>query len=68
MMLESTLADAFSSTMDLDDLDIALRHIHLPKLVEAGCIAWDRHTGTIGPGKTYDIFDRALQSIEQSMR
>ena len=38
----------------LTEVRTALYHVHLPKLVEAGYIAWDRDTHTIRRGPNVD--------------
>ena len=38
----------------LTEMRTALYHVHLPKLTEADCIAWDRDTHTIRRGSTFD--------------
>lgn len=42
----------------------AVRHIHLPKLAEAGYVDWDRDTGAITKGPRYDEVEPLLELIE----
>lgn len=41
-----------------------VRHVHLPKLAEAGYIEWDRDTGEIGRGPRFDEVEPLLDLIE----
>jgi hypothetical protein len=36
------------------DLDIEMRHVHLPKLERAGIVVWDRKAETVEPGPHFE--------------
>ena len=42
------------SAADAEQLQIALRHVHLPKLEQRGFITWDRRRGAISKGPDWD--------------
>jgi hypothetical protein len=54
----------FRGPGDEDDVEEELLHHHLPKLVEAGYIEWDRETGEISKGPRYDEIEPLLALIE----
>ncbi|WP_254278722.1 hypothetical protein [Haloarcula marina] len=42
---------------------IALHHVDLPKLADAGAINWDRHDGVVYPGPEFEGFAELLRRI-----
>lgn len=53
-----------------DDVEVALRHIHLPKLADAGVVAFDEDTGTIELVETngHDQFIAEAARLEEYAR
>ena len=51
-------------TKEPETLEIQLIHNHLPKLVDAGYIQWDRDTGEISKGPRFDEIEPLLALIE----
>ena len=41
------------SVDDVSPAEVALRHVHLPKLAEADLIDWDREAGTVSRGPRF---------------
>lgn len=46
------------------DVEVELRHTHLPKLEQAGYIEWDRDTGAISKGPNFDEIKPVLELLE----
>lgn len=44
-------------------LALELHHRHLPKLVDAGVVEWDRDAGTVTRGPTFEAFEPALRLV-----
>ncbi|MGM0718738.1 MAG: DUF7344 domain-containing protein [Halobacteriota archaeon] len=51
-------------TKEPETLEIQLTHNHLPKLVDAGYIQWDRDTGEISKGPRFNEIEPLLELIE----
>lgn len=47
-----------------DEVDLQLCHSHLPQMVEAGYIEWDRETSEIEPGPCFDQIKPLLDLVE----
>lgn len=45
------------------DIDIALRHNHLPKLEDAGLIEWDPDAGTVSRGPQFEEVEPLLRLL-----
>ena len=43
--------------------DLRLRHVHLPKLVDAGYVRWNEDTGTVRPGPNVDEIEPVLRLL-----
>lgn len=50
---------------DPETANVSLKHAHLPKLADAGYIAWDPETGTIERGPAFDEIAPLLDSIRE---
>lgn len=50
---------------DREPTRIALYHTHLPKLVDAGVIEFDRESGTVAPGPRLGLVSRSLNAVEE---
>jgi hypothetical protein len=46
-----------------EEVEVALIHSHLPKLEQAGYIAWDRESGEISKGPNWDEIAPLLQLL-----
>lgn len=57
-------ADVMTRDGDAEEVELELRHTHLPKLEEAGHIEWDRDTGAITKGSRFDEIEPLLDLIE----
>ena len=58
------LDDVIIDTTDLEPLIVAMRHTHLPKLEEAGFIAWDQEQGTVSKGPEFEAIRPVLELLE----
>lgn len=56
--------DVITQGSQPNDIEVRLRHAHLPKLVDAGYIAWDHETGVIMPGHRFDEIQPLLELID----
>lgn len=66
------LPDAAASrhqSKDADRLALELRHLHLPKLVEAGFVRWDEDRSRVRPGPRFQeveyLLGKILDSVEE---
>ena len=53
------------SAEEIRTIHLALYHNHLPRLDEADVLEYDRHQGTIRPGKNFDTLSRYLEGVTQ---
>ena len=56
-LLEDTTADPvdlLDAESDRQTARVRLRHVHLPKLEQAGYVEWDRETTTVSRGENFD--------------
>lgn len=60
-MHESAVVAANGSGRDLDVLQTELRHVHLPKLITAGYVDYDKLTGVVTKGSNFDEIEPLLQ-------
>ena len=54
----------FQGSDALESADIALYHVHLPKLEAAGYIEWNRETREVMKGPQYDEIETFLTLVE----
>ncbi|MHC3437489.1 DUF7344 domain-containing protein [Natrialbaceae archaeon A-gly3] len=56
--------DVIIETGDLESLMIHMRHMHLPKLEEAGFIEWDQERNTVEKGPQFEEIRPLLELME----
>lgn len=47
-----------------DDSALMLKHVHLPKLEEAGYVEWDRRSGGLSKGPRFDEIEPLLDLMK----
>ncbi|APX96902.1 DUF7344 domain-containing protein [Natronorubrum daqingense] len=57
----TALTDRVVGPLDLTDVQTKLRHVHLPKLADAGLLEYDLVAERISPN--YELLDGALDSL-----
>lgn len=59
----SSVQDSPSSDRPVQQLDMELRHVHLPKLEEEGVIEWEHETGTVFRGPSFEEIKPTLRFL-----
>lgn len=59
----SSVQDSSSPDQPVQQLDMELRHVHLPKLEEEGLIEWEQETGTVFRGPSFEEIEPALRFL-----
>jgi len=52
----------------VDPLELQLYHTHLPKLVDAGLVTWDRDAGVVSQGPEFSEVRPFVERIRESER
>lgn len=67
-LLDSLLADSppdGETSVAVDD-DVAMHHVHLPKLVDDGLVDWDEETNTVTRGPNFEDAAEILELLDEN--
>lgn len=60
----ATLEDVATREEAVESSTVELRHVHLPKLADAGYIEWDRDEQTVRPGPNFETVASVVQLVD----